>query len=122
MSTMRSIGRQIGQQKNAIRLPGMKPPGGGSMGAMTLKLPPKGAPRGQGPAPTPAPARPTPGAAVGQGLRGMMRNQGVRNAAGTVGRAAKWGVPGGILLNRLIAAMAAQNRMEGNVNQAVGSR
>lgn len=125
MSIMREIGRSIGQQKTAIRLPGMGR--AASPGPMTLKLPPKGAPRGMGPAgaaPRPAApaARPTPGGAAQQGLMGMLKSPGVRNAAGTVGRAAKWGVPGGILLNRLIAAMAAQNNMEGNVTQSIGSR
>jgi len=126
MGIMRKIGQQIGQQqKVAIRLPGMPAPRGGSMGAMTLKMPPRGAPRGAGlstPPPTPAPRQMTAGGAASQGLADMLKTPGVRNAAGSIGRAAKAGIPGGILLNRLIATLAAQNQTEGAATGAIGSR
>lgn len=140
MSIMRDIGRQIGQQKTALRLPGM---GRAARAPVTVNLgqlranraaggPPAGGPpmgrAGAGPGPGPMAGRrpgqrrmPNPGQ---DGLMGILQAQAprLRDAAGTVGSAARFGLPGGILANRLIAALAAQNQMEGDVNQAVGDR
>lgn len=67
---MSIIGRQIGQQKTAIRLPGMGR--GATSGPITVDLGAR----------TPMSGAPRPGQAAQQGLMGILRDPRFRNAAG----------------------------------------